>query len=162
MPKIRLETVTKLVGTLYPPPYDEPCRTRERQKLGDAARLTQFGVNLLTLLPGAWSAQRHYHSNEDEFVYVLEGEVTLVTDEGSETLRAGDSAGFKAGDPIGHCLKNLSSSPARVLEVGSRVAGDSATYPDIDLLAPAGGKPAVYTHKDGTPYLDIRRRGPGG
>jgi uncharacterized cupin superfamily protein len=162
MPKIRLESVTTVAGTLYPSPYDEPCRARERQKLGDAAGLTQFGVNLLTLPPGAWSAQRHYHSQEDEFVYVLEGEVTLVTDEGSETLRAGDSAGFKAGDPNGHCLKNLSSSPARVLEVGSRVAGDSATYPDIDLLAPAGGKPAVYTHKDGTPYLDIRRRGPGG
>jgi uncharacterized cupin superfamily protein len=162
MPKIRLESVPTFVGTLYPPPYDEPCRARERQKVGDAAGLTQFGVNVLTLPPGVWSAQRHFHSHEDEFVYVLEGEVTLVTDQGSETLRAGDSAGFKAGDANGHCLKNLSSSPARILEIGSRVTGDSAAYPDIDLSAPAGGKPAVYTHKDGTPYLDIKRRGPDG
>jgi uncharacterized cupin superfamily protein len=160
MPKIDVDAVKTVLGTLYPPPYDEPCRARERQKLGDAVGLTQFGVNVLTLPPGAWSAQRHFHSHEDELVYVLEGEVTLVTDQGTEVLRAGDAAGFKAGDGNGHCLKNLSGRPARVLEVGSRVAGDSATYPDIDLLAPAGGKPAVYTHKDGTPYLDIRRRGP--
>ncbi len=160
MSKIDRDAAKAVVGTLYPPPYDEPCRARVRQKLGDAAGLTQFGVNLLTLPPGAWSAQRHFHAQEDEFVYVLEGEVTLVTDAGSETLRAGDAAGFKAGDPNGHCLKNLSGAPARVLEIGSRVSGDSATYPDIDLLAPAGGKPAVYTHKDGTAYLDIKRRGP--
>lgn len=88
--------------------------------------------------------------------------MTLVTDQGSETLRAGDAAGFKAGDPNGHCLKNLSGAPARVLEIGSRVEGDAAAYPDIDLVAPAGGKPAAYTHKDGTPYLDLVRRGPGG
>lgn len=162
MPKIEPAHTRTVEGTLYPPPYDEPCRARVRQKLGDAAGLTQFGVNLLTLPPGAWSAQRHYHSHEDELVYVLEGEVTLVTDRGSETLRAGDAAGFKAGEPNGHCLKNLSSAPARVLEIGSRVAGDSAEYPDIDLVAPAGGVPAVYTHKDGTPYLDIKRRGPDG
>lgn len=160
MPKIDLGAVATTVGTLYPEPYDQPCRARVRQKLGDAAGLTQFGVNLLTLEPGCWSAQRHFHSHEDEFVYVLEGEVTLVTSEGSETLHAGDAAGFKAGDPNGHCFKNLASAPARLLEVGSRVAQDSAIYPDIDLIAPADGKPAIYTHRDGTPYLDIRRRGP--
>lgn len=160
MPKIDLAAARTVVGTLYPPPYDEPCRARVRQKLGDAVGLTQFGVNVLTLPPGAWSSQRHFHSHEDELVYVLEGEVTLVSDRGSETLRAGDAAGFRAGDANGHCLKNLSGAPARVLEIGGRVPGDSATYPDIDLVAPAGGKPAVYTHKDGTPYLDIKRRGP--
>jgi uncharacterized cupin superfamily protein len=162
VPKIDLEAVKTLAGTLYPPPYDQPCRARVRKKLGDAAGLTQFGVNLLTLPPGAWSAQRHFHTLEDEFVYVLEGEVTLVTDQGSEVLRAGDSAGFKAGDPNGHCLRNLSSSPARLLEIGSRIEGDAASYSDIDLVAPAAGIPAVYTHKDGTPYLDIKRRGPEG
>jgi uncharacterized cupin superfamily protein len=162
MPKIDIDAAPTLAGTLYPSPYDEPCRARVRKKLGDAAGLSQFGVNLLTLPPGAWSAQRHFHSQEDEFVYVLEGEVTLVTDQGSEQLKAGDAAGFRAGDPNGHCLKNLSGAPARVLEIGSRVTGDAAVYPDIDLLAPAGGKPAIYTHKDGTPYLDIKRRGPGG
>jgi uncharacterized cupin superfamily protein len=160
VPKIDLDAVQTVVGTLYPRPYDEPCRARVRQKLGDAAGLTQFGVNLLTLPPGAWSAQRHFHSHEDELVFVLEGEVTLVSEQGSETLRAGDAAGFRAGDSNGHCLKNLSAAPARVLEIGARVRDDSATYPDIDLLAPAGGKPAVYTHKDGTPYLDLERRGP--
>jgi uncharacterized cupin superfamily protein len=162
MPRIRLESVPKAVGTLYPPPYDEPCRARERQRVGDGAGLTQFGVNVLTLPPGAWSAQRHFHSHEDELVYVLEGEVTLVTDQGSELLEAGDAAGFKAGEPNGHCLKNLSNAPCRILEIGSRVREDSATYPDIDLLAPSEGKPAIFTRKDGSPYLDIKRRGPGG
>jgi uncharacterized cupin superfamily protein len=93
---------------------------------------------------------------------VLAGEVTLVTDDGGELLRAGDSAGFKAGDRNGHCLQNRSSAEVRVLEVGTRVPTDAAYYSDIDLVAPAGGKPAIYTHRDGTPYSDIRRRGPGG
>jgi uncharacterized cupin superfamily protein len=159
MPKIDVDAAPTRAGTLYPSPYDEPCRARVRKMLGDAAGLSQFGVNLLTLPAGAWSAQRHFHSHEDEFVYVLEGEVRLVTDQGSEQLKAGDAAGFKAGDPNGHCLKNLSNAPARILEIGSRLAADSATYPDIDLLAPADGKPATYTHKDGTPYLGIKRRG---
>jgi uncharacterized cupin superfamily protein len=162
MPKIDPDAVRSVVGTLYPSPYDEPCRARVRQKLGDAAGLTQFGINVLTLPPGAWSAQRHFHSHEDELVYVLEGEVVLVTDQGTEVLRAGEAAGFKAGDPNGHCLKNLSTAPAKLLEIGSRVPGDSATYPDIDLHAPSAGKPAIYTHQDGTPYLDLQRRGPDG
>ena len=151
--------VPAVVGSLYPPPYDEPCQRRRRQKLGDAASLTQFGVNLLTLPPGAWSSQRHYHSDSDEFVYVLEGEVTLVSDAGAELLSAGQAAGFKANDQDGHCLQNRSSQPALVLEVGSRVASDSAYYPDIDLVAPAGAKPAIYTRRDGSAYTDIKRRG---
>ena len=106
--------VAAVIGTSYPPPFDEPCRTRERRRLGDAAGLTQFGVNLLTLPPGSWSAQRHWHSHEDEFVTVLEGEVVLVTDAGEETLRRGDAAGFKAGDRDGHCFQNRSAaSPAQ-------------------------------------------------
>ncbi len=83
------------VGTYYPPPYDEPCRARERRRLGDAAGLTQFGVNLLRLSPGTWSSQRHWHLKQDEFVYVLAGEVVLVTDAGEEVLKAGDCAGFR-------------------------------------------------------------------
>ncbi len=158
--KIRVDAVPKLVGTLYPPPYDEPCRARERRKLGDAAGLTQYGVNLLTLPPGAWSAQRHYHTHQDEFVYVLEGSVTLVTNEGEEELGPGDAAGFKAGDADGHCLQNRSGARALVLEVGTRGDDDTAYYPGLDLIAPAGSKPAVYTHLDGTPYENIRRRGP--
>src|SRR5260221_13690632 len=124
-------------GTFYPPPYDQPCRARERRKLGDAAGLTQFGVNLLRLPPGAWSSQRHWHTGGDEFIYVLSGEVVLVTDGEEEVLRAGDSAGFRAGDTNGHCLQNRSGEDARVLEIGTRVPGDSAFYPDIDMVAPA-------------------------
>ncbi len=122
--------------------------------------MTQFGVNLLVLPPGAWSSQRHWHTEGDELVYVLSGEVVLVTDDGDEVLRAGDAAGFKGGDRNGHCLQNRSAGDAQVLEVGSRIATDAGDYPGIDMLAPAGGKPAAYTHRDGTPYLDIRRRGP--
>ncbi|HEY1300243.1 MAG TPA: cupin domain-containing protein [Stellaceae bacterium] len=158
--RIDAAALAPVVGTLYPSPYDEPCRSRARSKLGDAAGLTQFGVNLLRLPPGAWSSQRHWHSGSDEFVYVLEGEVVLVTDTGEEVLRAGDAAGFPANDPNGHCLQNRSGAEVRVLEIGTRVEGDSGTYSDIDMLAPAGGQPAIYTRKDGTPYANIRRRGP--
>lgn len=147
-------------GTFYPPPFDAPCRARVRTKLGDAAGLTQFGVNLCRLPPGAWTSQRHWQTASDEFVYVLAGEVTLVTDAGEEVLRAGEAAGFKAGDPDGHCLRNLGTVEALVLEIGTRLPDDAAIYPDIDMLAPAGGKPAMYTHKDGTPYEGLRRRGP--
>jgi uncharacterized cupin superfamily protein len=156
--KIGLETLSPVVGTLYPPPFDEPCLSRERTKLGDAAKLTQFGVNLLRLPPGAWSSQRHWHTESDEFVYVLSGEVTLLTDDGAEILRAGDAAGFKAGDSNGHCLQNHSSADATILEIGTRSASDVGYYSDIDLFAPAGGKPTPYTRKDGTPYVDVQRR----
>ena len=158
--KIDIAAVAATIGTLYPSPYDTPCRARERRKLGDAAGLTQFGVNLLTLPPGAWSAQRHWHTGSDEFVYVIKGQVTLVTDDGEETLIAGDAAGFKAGDETGHCLQNRGDAPAQVLEIGTRTADDAAYYPGIDLVSPASGKPAFYTHVDGTPYEDIKRRGP--
>src|SRR5215813_6252433 len=120
MPKrIDIVALIPVVGTTYPPPFDRPCRARERTKLGDAAGLTQFGVNLLRLPPGAWSSQRHWHTGEDEFVYVLSGEVVLVTDSGEEVLRSGDAAGFPAGDANGHCLQNRSSGDADVLEIGT-------------------------------------------
>ena len=153
-------TVPTEVGTTYPSPYDEPCRARERKRLGDAAGLTQFGVNHLCLAPGAWSSQRHWHSGSDEFVYVLSGEVVLVTDDGEEILRAGDSAGFKAADANGHHLQNRSDAEVVLLEVGTRVADDAGHYPGIDMVAPPGGKPAAYTRLDGTPYTNLRRRGP--
>ena len=100
--KIEIDQAPGVRGTDYPSPFDEPCRERFRRQLGDAAGLTQFGVNLLALPPGAWSSQRHWHTIEDEFVYVLDGEVVLVTDAGEEILKAGDSAGFPAGVPDGH------------------------------------------------------------
>jgi uncharacterized cupin superfamily protein len=158
--RIKVAELAPVVGTLYPPPFDLPCRARERRQLGNAAELTQYGVNLLLLPPGAWSSQRHWHSDSDEFIYVLSGEVTLVTDDGEEELMAGDAAGFKAGDPNGHCLQNRSDHNARVLEIGTRMPTDAVEYSDIDMKGPPGGKPALYVHRDGTPYEDIRRRGP--
>jgi uncharacterized cupin superfamily protein len=157
--KIDVAALPVRIGTFYPPPYDKPCRARHRRVLGDAAGLTQFGVNLLRLSPGVWSSQRHWHLKQDEFVYILEGEVVLITNAGEEILRAGDCAGFKAGDEDGHHLQNRSGADALLLEVGTRVAGDGAEYPGIDLVYPADGLPALYTHKDGTPYPDIKWRG---
>src|SRR5260221_439665 len=132
MPKrIDVPALEPIVGTLYPSPFDEPCRARERKRLGDAGGLKQFGVNLLRLPPGTWSSQRHWHTGEDEFVYVLTGEVTLVTDSGDEVLRAGDAAGFKANDGDGHCLQNRSAHDAQVLEIGTRVPESMGYYSDI-------------------------------
>ena len=150
--RIDPDQAPRLVGASYPPPFDVPCRSRARLRLGDAAGLTQFGVNLLHLPAGQWSSQRHWQHQEDEFVYVLSGEVVLVTDGGEEILRAGDCAGFKAGVPDAHHLQNRSDRDAQILEVGTRVPGnlDGATYPDIDLHIASGT--AVHTHKDGAPY----------
>src|SRR5260370_25009452 len=121
-------------GHFSPPPFDLPCRARQRTKLGDAAGLSQFGVSLLRLPPGAWSSQRHWHTGSDEFIYVLSGEVVLVTDGGEEVLRAGESAGFPAQDPNGHCLQNRSDRDAQLLEIGTRVPGDTGYYSDIDMV----------------------------
>ena len=159
--KIDAAKMKPLVGTMYPDPYDQPCRARAKAKLGDLAGLTQFGVNLVRLGPGVWSSQRHWHTHEDEFVYVLEGEVVLVSDAGEEILRPGDAAGFKAGVADGHHLQNRSDKDVVLLEVGTRHEDCAAFYPDIDLVAPSHMKPAMYTHRDGTPYTNIRRRGPG-
>ena len=149
--KIDMESINTVSGSRYPSPYDGPCASRSRRRLGDAAGLSHFGVNLTRLPAGGWSSQRHWHSSEDEFVYVLEGEVVLVTDSGEETLRAGDCAGFKAGLRDGHHLQNRSSRGVVVLEIGSRkVADDEGDYPDIDLRFLKGD--AGYAHKDGTPY----------
>jgi uncharacterized cupin superfamily protein len=146
--RIDLKTVATRTGSGYPAPFDAACATRMRQRVGDAAGLSDFGVNLLRLPPGSWSSQRHWHQLEDEFVYVLEGEVALVTDAGEELLRAGDCAGFKAGVPDGHHLINRSSREAVVLEVGSRKADDTGEYSEIDMcFGPTG-----FTHKDGKPY----------
>ncbi len=155
--KIDIDAAPTRFGTGYPAPYDAPCSGRRRWKLGDAAGLTQFGVNLLRLPPGQWSSQRHWHLAEDEFVYVLEGEVVLVTNAGEAILRPGDCAGFKAGKADGHHLQNRSDAEAVLLEVGSRRPGeDGADYPDIDLKIDAGE--ALYRHKDGTPYPADRGR----
>ena len=145
------------IGTLYPIPFDKPCQKRERKRLGDAVGLDQFGVNWLRLPPGAWSSQRHWHTQSDEFVYILSGEVVLVTDAGEEILRAGDIAGFKAGDEDGHCLQNRSDSDVIAMEVGTRILDEKAHYSDIDMVAFASKEPARYARQDGTPYPDNDR-----
>jgi uncharacterized cupin superfamily protein len=153
MPKIDIATVPEHKGSGYPAPYHEAAKDRVRQRLGDAGGLTDFGVNLLQLPPGAWSSQRHWHSCEDEFVYVLSGEVVLVTDAGEQILHAGDCAAFPKSEPNGHHLINKSSQLAVCFEVGTRLpAVDATIYPDIDLyFDPELGS---YTHKDGSPYAE--------
>ena len=157
MPKIDIDAAPTRFGSAYPPPFDEPCRERKRWKLGDVAGLTQFGVNLMRLAPGVWTSQRHWHTHEDEFVFVVSGEVMLVEDEGETVLRAGDCAGFKAGVKKGHHIQNRSAAEAVLLEIGSRLPGvDGAEYPDLDMIVTADD---VYRHRDGTPYdLDGRKR----
>ena len=154
MPKIDLASAPSGAGSRYPAPFDEPCRGRSWLRLGDAAALTQFGVNLVRLPPGAWSSQRHWHSHEDEFVYVLAGELVLVTDEGELLLAPGDCAGFPAGVRNGHCLQNRSANDAELLVVGSRNDLDHGAYPDIDLVFRAGrySGGGGYARKDGTAY----------
>ena len=140
--------VTAVIGTDYPKPYDAPCLRRERKQLGNIAKLTQFGVNLLRLPPGVWSSQRHWHTNEDEFVFIVEGEVVLVSDDGEEILRAGDCAGFKANDPSGHHLQNRSQRDAMVIEVGGRSERDGVFYTDIDMRIDPGSN--RYKRGDGS------------
>lgn len=150
MPKIHLSAVPVRKGTGYPDPFAEPCADRTRRRLGDAGGLRDFGVNLMTLPPGGWSSQRHWHSHEDELVYVLEGELTLIEDDGTTLLRAGECAAFPKGTGNGHHLKNLSSAVAVYLEVGSRNPDDLTTCSDIDMMSSnADGR---FVHKDGSPY----------
>lgn len=152
-PAIDATAVTAKTGSSYPAPFDADCAGRERRRLGDAFGLTQFGVNLLRLPPGQWSSQRHWHHREDEFVYVLEGEVTLVSDAGEQILGPGMVAGFKAGVPDGHHLVNRSGADAVVLEVGARLPDEEADYSDIDMLVRQDGDgEGRFVHKDGTPY----------
>lgn len=149
MAKIILETLPTIKGSDYPPPHDRPCRERVRRSLGNVAGLRDFGVNMLELPPGSWSSQRHWHSAEDEFVWVLSGQVVLVTDQGEEILNAGDCAGFKAGEKNAHHMQNRSQAPAVLLEVGSRhPIEDVVDYPDADMR----WNDDHYTHQDGTVY----------
>ena len=150
MPRIDVTTVPARQGSGYPNPFDAPCSARTRRRLGEAGGLRDFGVNLMTLPPGGWSSQRHWHSDEDEFVYLLEGEVTLVEDGGETLMRAGDCAAFPKSTLNGHHLINRSSAIAVYLEVGSRNPNDLTTCSDIDMMSSnADGR---FVHKDGSPF----------
>jgi len=150
--KIDLPAVQVESDCSYPPPFDAPCLGQDCQRLARHAGLTRIGVNLTVLAPGTWSSQRHWHSHEDEMVWVLEGELVLVTDAGETILRPGDCAAFKAGVADGHHLINRSGRPAKVLEIGHSDPLDRCVYSDIDMVAEPGA--AQYSHRDGTPYLE--------
>lgn len=152
LPTLDPMSITPRTGTIYPAEFAGAVKGREKRALGDAFGLTQFGVNLTTLAPGASSSHRHWHAKEDEFVLVIEGEITLVDDAGEHLLRPGMCAGFKAGVANGHKLVNKSKTPVRYLEMGTRSDDEVASYPDVDMHAvKTGGKFAV-TRKDGTGF----------
>jgi len=139
-------------GTIYPAEFAKGFEGRIKRALGNAGGLTQFGVNLTTLEPGAASAHRHWHAREDEFIYVVDGELTLITDAGEELLRPGMAAAFPAGEANGHQLLNKSAHPASYLEIGTRSADEDAEYPDIDLRLQKRAGKVVFLHKSGEPY----------
>jgi uncharacterized cupin superfamily protein len=153
MPKIEIDKVRVSTRAFYPPPFDKVVSGRETRRLGDAAGLTQFGVSLVRLKPNAAAGVRHWHENEDEFVYVLEGEVTLVEDRGETRLGPGDTAGFKAGVANGHSMVNKSKADVLMLVVGTRAKAERAHYPDADLAYEFDGKSFRFLHKSGEPYL---------
>ena len=136
----------------YPDHFKPVVAGREKKRLGDAAGLKNFGVNLTTLQPKSRSSLRHWHTKQDEFIYVLSGELTLITNEGESILKANQAVGFPAGVANGHCLYNHSDEVATYLEIGDRTPNDSGSYPDDDLVAIATEQGWQFTHKDGTPY----------
>jgi uncharacterized cupin superfamily protein len=152
MPKIDIAKIPVETACTYPDPFWQPIKGRERKRLGNAAGLSHFGVNLVTLKPGAWSSQRHWHRNEDEFVYVLEGEITLVEDHGELVLEAGDTAGWKANGGVGHCLINRTQKDAVYIEVGTRAPHETTVYSDIDMRHERDKNGSRYLHKTGEPY----------
>jgi uncharacterized cupin superfamily protein len=152
MPKIDIGAVPIDTSTFYPQQFRDVVTGREKQKLGNAAGLTQFGVNLTRIKPGAASAMRHWHQHEDEFIYVVQGELVLVENDGEVLLKPGDAAGFKAGVDNGHCLINRSTRDALYLEVGTRAASDRVDYPDVDCVLDRSSSTATYRRRSGEPY----------
>jgi uncharacterized cupin superfamily protein len=144
--------VPRKIATGYPAPYRDLLAGRARAALGNLFGLDQFGVNIVTLDPGSWSSMRHWHQTEDEFVYVLDGEVVLGNDSGDHVMTAGMCAGFKAGDTNGHHLKNLSSKPATYLEVGTRNMVDRSNYSDVDMMGVKDDGTWRFTKRDGSGF----------
>jgi uncharacterized cupin superfamily protein len=153
LPALDPADVPAVTGSSYPEQFKAAVAGRAKRRLGDALGLTIFGVNLTTIGPGAQSALRHWHSAQDEFIYMLEGELVLVTDEGEQVLKPGMCAGFPAGKANGHHLINRTGRDAVYLEVGDRTRNDAVTYPDNNIVAPATGDGSRrFTKKDGTPF----------
>ncbi len=151
MPKIDLAEVPVQTGSSYPEPYAGQMAGRSWLELAATAGLTQFGANLVVLAPGAMSSQRHWHSHEDEFAWVVAGELILVEDQGETVMRPGDCAAFPAGAENGHHFVNRSEAEARFVVVGPTVAGDVCTYSDIDMKVRVEGGRDLFTRKDGSP-----------
>ena len=153
MPKVDISKLETRVGSPnYPAAFRPACAGRHKTALGNAVGVSQFGVNLTRLEPGAASSVRHWHEQEDEFVYILLGECVLVEDDGETVLKAGDCAGWKANVPNGHCIVNKSNADVLLLEVGTRAPKERAHYPDVDLAFEREGTNVKVMHKDGTPY----------
>jgi uncharacterized cupin superfamily protein len=152
MPKLDLSKAQVRTGNGYPAQFKASVEGREKTVLGDLAGLTQFGVNRTKLPAGVASALRHWHEQDDEFIYVLEGELTLVEDGGETLLKAGEAAAWKAGVADGHVLVNRSSRVAVYLEIGSRAPRERAHYPDHDLMYDRDANGIRITHRDGSPY----------
>ncbi len=150
MPKIDKDAAPLRTGSIYPPPWDAQMAGRTSLRLGDAGGLTQFGVNLVRLAPGAVSSLRHWHLKEDEFVWVTEGVLHLVEDEGATEMHPGDCAAFPANTPNGHRFENRSDAPAAFLVIGSRMPGEEATYSDVDLRVRITEAGPVFTRRDGS------------
>ncbi len=151
-PVVDAAQVKARVGTAYPAGFSDNCRLREKKVLGDLFGLSQFGVNLTTLPPGQWSALRHWHEQEDEFVYVVSGELVLIDDDGEHRLSAGMCAGFPAGVKNGHHIVNKSDQPGSFIEVGTRAETEHGEYPDEDLIADKGKNGFQFSNRKGEPY----------
>ena len=156
MPKLDLTQVPVKTGSIYPAPYAAMMEGRSSLRLGDAGGLTQFGANLVRLVPGALSSLRHSHAHEDEFVMMVAGELVMVEDEGETLMRPGDCAAFPAGTGNGHHFINRSAAEGSFLVVGTKAKREVATYSDVDLVVTVEAGRAHFTHKDGTDYAGPR------
>ena len=156
MPAINLAQAPVKTGSIYPEPFAAMMQGRSSLRLGELGGLTQYGVNLVMLEPGAMSSLRHWHLHEDEFVWVVEGECTLVQDGGETVMRPGDCAAFPAGQPNGHHFMNFTDRVAKFLVVGTKAPTEIATYCDVDLRVEMAGGKARFTYKDGTDWQGLR------
>jgi uncharacterized cupin superfamily protein len=154
MPKIDIAKIPAQQMSNYPKEFAHVIAGRERQRLGDAAGLSQFGVNLTRIKPGSASSLRHWHEQEDEFIFMLQGELVLKENDGETVLRPGDAAGFKANSGIGHCLINRGSSDAVYLEIGTRSANERVQYSDVDLMLERDGSSRRFLRKSGAPIRE--------
>jgi len=151
---VTADSLPPRIGSRYPAHFAGPSRLREKRPLGELFGLANFGANQVRLPPGSWSSQRHWHTRQDELIYVLQGELVLVTDQGEQTLSAGMVVGFAAGSGNGHHLINRSAADALYLEIGDRAPGDVVHYSEIDLSARAQPPRYHYHRRDGEPYPD--------